>query len=281
MREGIRRALAWVKSALLGRVTLPGWLAIAMAVFLGIPAWNDAVNFWLETAKTSPLWLATAAPIVTSQYFAPALGLAGFIYLAIVGYEGTSIVRHRIVPIVGWVVLGVCVVSVVVTAGVGATEIYILTEIAKGVAGVPRDTSPATNNQTRPQRPLQSQSRFLQPDQVRILLEELPKLRQFASHMIIATAPNDNEAVDVARQYFPLFDRSGIRTSGATIYPNGPEDEGILIGVANINNPPEAAQKLREILSIADIHAELRSIKNNALLSDDGVMLFIAPAHIN
>src|SRR5208283_2186606 len=100
----LKQAVQWLLSVLLGRVTLPAWIAIALAIFLGIPTWNDAVRFWLETAKTTPTWAATAAPVITSPYFPPSLAIFGIVYLLIVGYGGGDIVSYKLVPVVGWIV---------------------------------------------------------------------------------------------------------------------------------------------------------------------------------
>ncbi len=50
------KAVRWFWAAMLGRLQLPGWLALAVAIFLGVPAWSESVRFWLETAKTTGGW---------------------------------------------------------------------------------------------------------------------------------------------------------------------------------------------------------------------------------
>ena len=125
------------------------------------------------------------------------------LYLFAVGFEGKSLLRQTIVPVFAWIVVGLCFVVIVVTAGYGATEAYVRTEIAKGIAGVPREASPATNSPNSPQRSLQTESRTLQPDQIRLLLEELPKFKQYYTLLIIASTPNDLETFNVLIQYTP------------------------------------------------------------------------------
>jgi hypothetical protein len=249
-----------------------------MAIFLGIPAWSDAVHFWLDTAKTTPGWFSTAAPIITNQYFPAALAIFGVIYLVIVGYEGTNPIRHKIVPVVGWVVVGICFVSIFVTAGYGAVEIYIRTEIARGIAGIPRNSSPAGST---PSRPLAFGNHELVPDQIRILSDELPKLRDILqNNMYFAIAPRGSGPL--ATNFAPynmIFMRSGIKAYMQELPPRGPQDDGLIIFVGDTNNIPESAQKFIQTLSVADIHPEIMSrVDVPTIVSGQKWMFYIGPA---
>lgn len=153
--------MRWFLSALSGGVVLPAWIAIGMAIFLGVPAWSDAVHFWLNTAKTTPTWVATTATIIVNPYFPPGLALFGIVYLFVVGYEGTDIVRHQIVPVTGWIVVGVCFVVIFLTAGYGWLEISLRRAYDEGVAHVAREGTPSENTLSHPQRALSSKSRML------------------------------------------------------------------------------------------------------------------------
>lgn len=67
-----------------------------------------------------------------------------------------SLGRHPVLPYVGWAIVAFVFVSMATTALYGAIELYIRSEIAKGIAGVPRGTSPAENTKSHPQRPFRS-----------------------------------------------------------------------------------------------------------------------------
>ena len=262
MRDNrLKRVVGWLFSVLLGRVTIPAWIAIAMAIFLGVPAWSDAVHFWLETAKTTPTWAAPAATIIANPHFPPGLALFGFFYLLVVGYEGTDIVRHKIVPVTGWIVVGACFLTITLMAGYGWLVLALRTAHDEGAAGVARGT-PSDNSPSHPQRPLSTESRSLQPDQTRVLLQELPNLHKFVSNVLIAYTKDDNDTYIVADQYIHLFISNGIDVDRMVRLPAGPEDKGLLIEVLDKNNPPLSAQKLREIFHIADINTELRGYQH-------------------
>jgi hypothetical protein len=280
MRDNwLKGAASWLTSVLLGRVTIPAWIAILMAIFLGIPAWSDAVRFWLDTAKASPSWATAAAPIITSAYFAPALGIFGLAYLLIVGFEGTDIVRHKIVPVVGWIVVGICFVSIVFTAGFGATEIYIRSEIAKGVAGIPRGASPAENNQEKPQRPLTfAKGATLQPNQIRILNEEVPKIADMLRRdMAIYMAPPVAGPRIDPTQFAMIFERNGAPSGISFASTHSRDEQGLMIFVNNINNIPQSAQKFTELLTMADIQYTTRSVPGFPSVDDTHWVLFFGP----
>jgi hypothetical protein len=263
MRDNwLKKVVGWFLSVLLGRVTIPAWIAIAMAIFLGVPARSEAVHFWLETAKTTPTWAAPAAAIIAAPYFPPGLALFGF------------------VPVTGWIVVGVCFVTIILMAGYGWLELALRTAYDEGAAGIARGT-PSNNSTSHPQRPLSTESRVLQPDQTRIILQELPDLRKFMSSILIAYTKDDNDTVIVAEQYIHLFIDNGIDANRTERLPAGPEDNWLLIEVLDKNNPPLSAQKLREIFHIADINTELRQVKHESELFGHDFVLFVAPAHIN
>jgi hypothetical protein len=200
----LKRVVGWLLSVFIGRVTFPFWIAIAMPIFLGVPAWSEAVHFWLETAKTTPTWAAPAAAIIVNPYFPPGLALFGFLYLLVVGYEGTDVVRHKIVPVTGWIVVGVCFLTIILMAGYGWLELALRTAYDEGAAGIARGT-PSDNTPSHPQRPLSTESRVLQPDQTRIILQKLPDLRNFISSVLIASTKDDNDTYIVADQYIHLI----------------------------------------------------------------------------
>lgn len=156
-------------NVLLGQVKLPGWLFLFLAVVIGFPDWNSRHEFWLQVAKSSGGRLAMVAEALAWPYFSPTLAIVGVLYLLLVGQPKKSVQRHPLFPIIGWISVTICFAAIVVTAGFGAAEAYIRTEIAKGISGISRDTPdvPSPN-----QRPLLEINYELQPDQIRILLLE-------------------------------------------------------------------------------------------------------------
>ena len=229
----------WIFSAVSGRVVLPVWIAIGIAIFLGIPAWNDAVHFWLNTAKTTPTWAAATASIILNPYFSPGLALFGIIYLFIVGYEGTNIVRHKIVPVIAWIVVGLCFIVVFLTTGYGWLELALRRAYDEGASHVAREGTPSENSASHPQHPLTSKSRILEPDQERILLQELPKLRQYSKTFLLASTPSDGETYSAITRFMPLLVRSGINPELLSLIPQGPEMQGFIIAVLAGHPIPE------------------------------------------
>jgi hypothetical protein len=208
--------------------------------------------------------------------------LAGILYVVFIGEPTAGVQRHPAWPYIGWAIVAFVIVSIGGTALWGYTQLYIRSEIAKGVAGVERGTSPSENNQAHPQRPLSFENRNLQPNQIRVLNEQLPTLRPFMKTAFIAYTNNDMETLSVADQYVRSFERSGIVPAKLIMDPSGPEDEGLLIFVKDKSAIPIAAQKLMEIFAIADIHPVVRDDRSADLVRF-GVefIFFVAPAHID
>jgi hypothetical protein len=230
--------------------------------------------------------LGATTALVTSVILWPWTGIilivSGVLYVVFVGEPTIGVQRHHWWPYVGWAIVAFVFVSMALPALYGALELYIRSEIAKGIAGAPRGESPAENNQAHPQRPLSQENRNLQPDQTRILKEELPKLRQFITYISIAYVPIDAESQGITGEYAKLFERSGIHPSSFGLEPNGPEDQGLIILVKDKTKIPVAAQKLIEILAVADIHPIVHDdIHTNNLNDDNGFIFFVAPAHVD
>jgi hypothetical protein len=201
---------------------------------------------------------------------------------SVYGGAEAGVVRHPRWAIIGWIAAGVFFTIIAVTVMWGATELYIRSEIAKGIAGAPRGKSPSENDQTRPQKPLAFESLKLQPDQTRILLEELPKLQQYFKNITIAYTASDTQGLEAAEQYMRLFERSGIHPTQITFTPSGPEDEGVLIQVKDKNYIPAGAAKLREVFEIAGVRTVVHDgIPHNFIQNNNDFILFIAPARFN
>jgi hypothetical protein len=235
-------------NTLLGQVKLPGWLFLLLAIVIAVPDWKSRYEFWLEVAKSSGGFLAMVAGILEWPYFSPALGIVGVLYLLLVGQPRKGVQRHPLLPIIGWISFAVCCSAIIVTAGYGAVEIYIRTEIAKGISGIPRGT-PGETNTNRPQTPIYADGYDLYPDQIRILIQEFTKLQERIPIIYFAKVLGDNTSNSVQAQMEDIFRRSGIgNVQRISQSPRGLAEEGLMISVHDLNNIPIIAQKVREAI---------------------------------
>jgi hypothetical protein len=271
-RFDLQRIFYWDSSSCRFRVgSCCYWLFIS-GFPIGIP--EISIGF----AKSSGSIVSPAASIVLWPYFAPLLGVIGLIYIFATARPAVAPASHPVVATIGWTALVVCFLAIVIVGISGATEAYIRTQVAEGIAGVPRG-APDENTPTRPQRPLVSPVRTLQPDQIRLLLQELPNIRPLLPSIILASTNENSETFGVSMGYQDVFSRSGITPQRQYLYPRGPQDQGILILVHDINNVPKAAEKLREVLEIANIHPKI--VDGTTYVGDNSqIILFIAPAPV-
>ena len=82
-------------------------------------------------------------------------------------------------------------------------------------------------------------ARQLQPDQQRVLLQVLPKLKPLLPSVNFMYDTADYEPMSVMQGYQKVFARSGIQTSVQSRQPSGPDDTGIRILVADLRNITE------------------------------------------
>jgi hypothetical protein len=271
-----------VTGALLGQFKVPGWLFIFLAIVIGVPDWHSRYEFWLGVAKSTGGYMSPVATILLWPYFPVALGSVGVLYLLAVGHPKHAPQRYPIIPVVGWICFAACFAAVIVTAGYGAAEIYIRTEIARGIAGVPRGT-PDENNPNRPQRPLlaNTDAYNLTPDQVRILIQEIPKLKPLIRIAYFSRAPNDvGPAFSLWLRFQDVFIRSGIPPALINEDPRGPEEEGLMIAVRNPTQIPLAAQKLIEAFEIANIRLRPIQMPSGIVPPDIEFVVFLGPPPI-
>jgi hypothetical protein len=264
----------WAAYVLLGTVPLPGWGFLILAIIMGVPDWKSRYDFWLGVAESSAPWFGPIIPVLRYPYFPAVLAIVGIIYLILVGYPGPSIIRHSVVPLVAWILFAISATAVVGTAVAGYFEFRVREEADKLVLSIPRSSSPRENNPLQPQRPLNYENRDLQPNQIRILLNEFPNLKASMQQLNIAIAPNDPQASSLFRQLQPIIYRSGIRPADASFPPRGPDDQGQLILVHDKNNVPNTARKLMEVLTIADIPTQYSTAES---VRDPEFIFFIAP----
>ena len=166
-----------IANALLGQFQVPGWLLIILAIIIGVPDWNSRYEFWLGVVQGMGGRMSLVAAVLLWPFFPAALGLLGAALLFAGWNQKYVAQRHPAVPIVGWVCFALSVITVTLTAAYGWHEITLREAYDQGRAGVPRNT-PADNSPSRPQTPLYTSNEYgITPDQSRILLVELPKIR--------------------------------------------------------------------------------------------------------
>ncbi len=222
-----------IANALLGQFQVPGWLLIILAIIIGVPDWNVRYEFWLAVVKDMGGHMSMVASILLWRYFPVALAGVGAVFLLVGWNQRYPAQRHPIVPIVGWLCFTVCVVAIGLTAAYGWHEITLREAYAQGRAGIPRG-GPDENNPNHPQKPLLADTNIysLTPDQVRILLVEIPKLKPLIRVAYFSKAPNDvGSPYNLWRQFQDVFVRSGITPDLRTEEPRGPEEEGLMIAV--------------------------------------------------
>lgn len=79
---------------------------------------------------------------------------------------------------VAWLSVAAVAICAIIVFGGGAIEFYIRGQIAKGLAGVPRDSSPANSQANGSDRPLYSSGpRTVTGNQQRLLIQMGPELR--------------------------------------------------------------------------------------------------------
>lgn len=239
-----------VVSLLLGTVQLPGWAMLLLAIVMGVPDWNSRFEYWLQTARSTGSWIAMLAPVLAHPYFPGILGLVGVVYLVVVGWNGPSVVRHKWVPIAGWVAVAFCASALIVTGGFGLVELHIRREIAKGIAGIPRG-EPGTRPDS--QEPLRLADLKLQPDQIRMLMVQIPKIKALTTSVLFYTTTGNDAAADAFRQYQDVFARSGISVVQHFDVPGDPSEIGMMMEVEDIHDMPPAAEKIWESFDIAGI----------------------------
>lgn len=258
------------------------WLLGVAWQFLDIGGRLDMLWRIVEGMGGKP---AIIAAVILWPWTGVALIVIGIGYVIFIGEPEKGVQRHHWWPYVGW---GIFALSFVAMSGIGlygAGELYIRREIAKGIAGVPRNT-PDENNLRKPQKPLSVANRDLQPDQIRILLREIPKLKPAPNGIMFSIVPGDVVADGIFRRYQDIFARSGISVGQFSQTPRGPEEEGMMLAVEDPAHIPASAEKLREAFEVASIHLKLIELPKtvSALAFGNGkdyeFLVFIGPAPI-
>ena len=191
----VTKGISLLSRLLLGQVKLPTWSFFVLAIIVGLPDWNSRFQFWLQAAKFSggiPGALATA---LLWPYAAVVIAGLGLLSLAAFEVRDRKLAASAISVAFAWFSLVVCAIAIGSTAVYGYVQIYIKREIAAGMAGLPRNASSLTDP-NRPQKPLYSASRILLPDQQRVLLDVLPKLKPLLNSVSLAYDWDDGEPLE-------------------------------------------------------------------------------------
>jgi hypothetical protein len=244
---------------LLGQFSIPGWLGFLFAIFWGVPGWQSKFDYWARVAQSSNGWLTPLADILLWPYFSPTLGIISFAYLIVVSRLGRQeAVRSTVLTALAWISVTAVILTFIVVTGYGGIEIYIRTQIAKGVSGVPREGSPADSAKNGTDRPLYTDGpRVLTQNQQRLLIGMSDKLSdQLRQPLMITYMATDMEAFSFASQLRTAFEHAAIRTLGPQEQPLGKAGlSGLIIEVDDIKSPAGIA--LQEALETMDIQPQL------------------------
>jgi hypothetical protein len=263
--------LAITGLGLLGQAVHWGWLSLDVLGRLDV--------FWriVESMGGTP---ATIASAISSWEFSLALIATGVGYTVFVGEPEAGTQRHSWWPYVAASVFFICFAAIGSVAIYGAIEFYIREQIAKGIAGVPRDESPG--DQSRSQRPLYTGQWGLTADQRRILLVELPKLKPNVNILWLAIAPYDDGSASAYTATGPLQNlagRSGLTPAVINEVPRDPSETGLMLSVRDPDDLSIGTQKFLEALAVADIHPKIITMPDSlkSERSDRDFIFFIGP----
>jgi hypothetical protein len=110
---------------------LPGWAVLLLLALREIPDWKGRIDFWLAAAKEAGGYAGAAAIVIDSPYFSLGLAGIGVLWLAFVGEPRRGIQRHPWLPYIGWTFAGLIFAAVALTAGWGALQIYVQSEVSQ------------------------------------------------------------------------------------------------------------------------------------------------------
>lgn len=255
---------------LLGQLVHWGWLSLDIFGRLDL-LWRV-----VESMGGTP---ALIASIVSSWQFSFALIAIGLIYTVFVGEPEQGVQRHTWWPYVAASIFFICLTAMGLLAIYGAYEVQLRKAYAAGAAGMSRGSSPANPKTDGNQRSLHSAARVLMPDQQRILISEGSELHSVLSGMTITYFETDMEAFSYASALRATFALAAIKTGNILEQELGePNRSGVMIEVADKNNPPPSAIKLQQLLLIADIHADF--VNTVPRFQNNPMVLFVGPLPI-
>jgi hypothetical protein len=262
---------------------IPGhalWLLGLGWRFLDIGGRLDVLQRVVEGMGGTPAMIASVVSSIWTSITLIALGIA---YIVFIGEPQKGVQRHHAWPYVGWAIFAVSLVCMVGVAGYGAAELFIRKEIAKGIAGVPRESSPGNPIL---QKPINTKAISIQPNQIRILMKELPKIKDLVKIVTIARFSAASETSYITNQLFETFERAGISVRIMSEGVHDINDHGLIIQIEDITNIPNSAQKLWEAFDVADIQMEPGKIPDD-LIGQFGsgkplgeFIIYVAPSEV-
>jgi len=235
----------------------------------------DVVWRVVEAMGGTPAMIAT---LLSSWWFSLALIIGGVAYTVFVGEPEKGTQRHHWWPYAAGAFLILWLTAIGGVFAYGWFELKMRQAYDQGVAGVPR-AAPGEANPSRPQTPFATNNwGTITPDQMRILVQELPKLP--LKNVQFFLVAGNNTSYSYWHQFNDVFQRSGIGAplSGNQL-PRGPQEEGLMLEVHDKNNIPESAQKLLEVFEIANIKINVIDAPSGILGTQD-FAVFIGPAPI-
>jgi hypothetical protein len=257
---------------------LPGhaiWLAGLIWKLSDIGGRLDFLSRVVEGMGGTP---AMVAGVLISPWTSIGLIVAGLGYVVLVGEPPKGVQRHQFWPYLGWAIFAVSTISMVTIVGYGALELALRRAHDEGAAGIARGT-PSDNTPSRPQRPLTfGDNQSLQPDQIRILKDEIPKISDMLRHdMTIYMAPPAAGVRVDPSPFTMIFERNGIPSRFLFFFSRCQDDQGLIIFVKDLNDVMPSAQKFAQILTIADIKYTMRAAPTFVGVSDTHWVLFFGP----
>jgi hypothetical protein len=101
------------------RFKLPGFVAIGLAILLGIPAWRDDFIFYMDAAGRAGAEMSLIASLLTSRWASPAIGVLGVLYLIFVGEPNEGKLKSRLWPYFAWTTIAICAAIVMIALYTG------------------------------------------------------------------------------------------------------------------------------------------------------------------
>ncbi len=228
-------------------------------------------------------YLSILVASLTSPYFGISLIFLGIIYLVFVGQPKKGVLRHPVWPILTWIATLLIFALMLGTAAYGAFEIEvrrlgnlradeILAQRAtggngSGIAGSPSQTLiPA------------AQARYFRPDQIRNLIIELNKIKAEVPILYMSSTQGDGEASTYMNPFYSILPRAGIQPAYSSQLPANLDQTGLYICIRDLNNVPDAANKLMQALEVSDVHARFALLPANLAETTNFVFtLYFAP----
>ena len=224
----------------------------------------------------TPAMIATA---LSSWWFSLALIVGGVAYTVFVGEPEKATQRHHWWPYAAGAFLILWLTAIGGVFAYGWFELKMRQAYDQGMAGAPRG-APGEANPNRPQTPFAAENwGIITPDQMRILIQEFPKLP--VKYVDFYLTPNDNNTWQYWHQFNDVFQRSGISAplAGNQI-PRGPQEEGLMLEVPDKNNISDSAQKLLQAFVIANVNIQVIEAPKNFLRPNVDFAIFIGPPPI-